>query len=98
MIYHVTQQTNWLKAKADGAYIAPSLTTEGFIHASSKQQVAGVLHRYYQNETGLILLHIDETKLTSPLKYELSPSVNQQFPHIYGPINLEAVVDTQPIP
>ncbi|MBS1497168.1 MAG: DUF952 domain-containing protein [Bacteroidetes bacterium] len=98
MIYHVTQQTNWLKAKADGAYKAPSLSIEGFIHASSKQQVAGVLHRYYQNETGLILLHIDETKLTSPLKYELSPSVNQQFPHIYGPINLEAVVDIQPIP
>jgi uncharacterized protein (DUF952 family) len=95
MIYHVTKRTDWQKATADGSYKAASLDTEGFIHNSTKEQVAGVLQRYYKNESDLILLHIDEEKLSSPLKYELAPSVNEMFPHIFGPINIDAVVKTE---
>jgi uncharacterized protein (DUF952 family) len=40
-------------------------------------------------------LHIDETKLTVPLRYELAPSVNEMFPHLFGPLNLDAVVKTE---
>ena len=95
MIYHVTKKTDWQKAIEDGSYKAPSLATEGFIHTSTKEQVAGVLQRYYKNESDLILLHIEEDKLSSPLKYELAPSVNEMFPHIFGPINIDAVVKTE---
>ncbi|MCP9750096.1 DUF952 domain-containing protein [Ferruginibacter sp. HRS2-29] len=97
MIYHVTTKTAWEAALQHGFYEAPSLHTEGFIHNSTAGQVSGVLDRYYKNATGLILLHIDESKLTSPLKYELAPSVNEEFPHIFGPINLDAVVKTEDI-
>jgi uncharacterized protein (DUF952 family) len=69
------------------------LHIEGFIHASSLQQVAGVLDRYYKNKTGLVLLHIDESKLVPHLKYELSPNVNEIFPHIFGAVNLAAIVN-----
>ena len=75
-----------------GFYEADSLVKEGFIHASKESQVQGVLQRYYKNQTDLLLLHIDETKLTAPLKYELAPSVNEEFPHIYGKLNLDAVI------
>jgi uncharacterized protein (DUF952 family) len=95
MIYHVTKRTDWQKALEDGVYKAASLATEGFMHNSTKEQVAGVLQRYYKNESDLILLHIDEEKLSSPLKYELAPSVNEMFPHIFGPINIDAVVKTE---
>lgn len=95
MIYHVTKKADWQKAIADGSYRPASLATEGFIHNSTKEQVAGVLQRYYKNESDLILLHIDEEKLSSPLKYELAPSVNEMFPHIFGPINIDAVVKTE---
>ncbi len=84
-------------ALAKGFYEAPSLFTEGFIHNSTREQVSGVLGRYYNNETDLVLLHIDETLLTAELKYELAPSVNEIFPHIFGPINLEAVVTVEDI-
>ena len=97
MIYHVTRKADWEKALLKGFYEATSLRSEGFIHASSITQITGVLERYYENETELLLLHIDEQLLTSPLKYELASSVDQVFPHIYGTINVDAVVKTAEI-
>ncbi len=97
MIYHVTKKQDWIIAQSKGFYEAASLSSEGFIHNSTKEQVSGVLQRYYKNETDLVLLHIDETLLTSPLKYELAPSVNEMFPHIFGAINVQAVVSVEDI-
>ncbi len=95
MIYHVVTEANWQNALQQGFYEAVSLAREGFIHTSKAEQVAGVLERYYQKQTNLFLLHIDETKLTAPLKYELAPSVNEEFPHIFGRLNLDAVVKVE---
>ena len=97
MIYHVVTEANWQNALQHSIYEAESLSREGFIHTSKAEQVAGVLERYYQNQSNLLLLHIDETKLTAPLKYEMAPSVNEEFPHIYGRLNLDAVVKTEKI-
>ena len=93
MIYHVVKQPDWEKAVEQGFYEAPSLATEGFIHASKKEQVEGVIERYYTNQTDLLILHIDEGKLEAVHIFEMAPSVNEEFPHIYGRINLDAVVD-----
>ena len=80
-----------------GFYEADSLALEGFIHTSKAEQVQGVLSRYYAGQTNLLLLHIDEEKLTAPLEYELAPSVNEMFPHIYGRLNLNAVIKIENI-
>ncbi len=95
MIYHIVNEENWQKALQQDFYEAASLSTEGFIHTSKAGQVKGVLERYYQGQENLLLLHIDESKLTSPLKYELAPSVNEEFPHIYGRLNLDAVTKVE---
>ena len=95
MIYHVITAINWQKAIEQGFYEAESLSEEGFIHSSKAEQVQGVLQRYYVGQTNLLLLHIDEAKLTSPLKFELAPSVNEEFPHIYGPLNIDAVTKVE---
>ncbi len=95
MIYHITTNKHWKAAQAAGTYEADSLQEEGFIHTSKNEQVKDVLHRYYHKATDLVLLHIDESKLTSPLVYELAPTVNEIYPHIYGPLNLDAVVKTE---
>jgi uncharacterized protein (DUF952 family) len=97
MIYHVVTESNWEQALKSGFYEAPSLQTEGFIHTSKEEQLSGVLERYYKDQVGLLLLHIDERRLTAPLRYELAPSVNEEFPHIYGPLNLDAVTQTTAI-
>lgn len=93
MIYHVTTKSEWEKALLNNKYEAPSLFSEGFIHMSKEDQVSGVLDRYYKGVNDLVLLHIDETLLSAELKYELSPSVNQEFPHLFGALNVEAVVN-----
>ena len=97
MIYHVTTATNWEAALDQGWYAAESLALEGFIHMSKEEQVEGVLNRYYQGIPDLVLLHIEESLLTSQLIFELSPSVNEEFPHLFGKLNIDAVVEVKPI-
>lgn len=97
MIYHIVNKTLWQQALQQGFYEAPSLAAEGFIHLSNEKQVAGVLKRYYQNERDLLLLQIDESKLTAVLLHETAPSVNEIFPHLYGRLNLDAVVHVSEI-
>lgn len=96
-IYHITTADAWEKAQLEGAYTADSLATEGFIHCSTTDQVAGVLDRYYKGQTGLVKLTIDKSKVTSPLIFELATSINEVFPHIHGPINLSAIINTESI-
>lgn len=70
---------------------------EGLIHCSEDNQVAGVIERYFKDKRNLVKLVVDTGKLTSQLIYEWSPSIAQTFPHVYGPINLEAVTKVVPI-
>lgn len=93
VIYHVTALASWTAASAAGQYTHPSLAAEGFIHCSQDHQVAGVLERYFRDETGLVKLVIDTDKLTVRWVEEWSPSTKDHFPHIYGAINLDAITD-----
>ena len=96
-IYHITTHGAWQQAQIDGQYTAPSLQSEGFIHCSQQEQLPEVLLRYFAGKTDLVRLSIDPAKLKSRLIYEWSPSLAQTFPHIYGPINTDAVVSTENI-
>ncbi len=97
IIYHVTTKSEWDQATKKGFYEAPSLKEEGLIHCSEDNQVAGVIERYFKDKRNLVKLVVDTGKLTSQLIYEWSPSIAQTFPHVYGPINLEAVTKVVPI-
>ena len=96
-IYHITTAAAWEKAQLEGAYIADSLAIEGFIHCSTKEQVPGVLDRYYKGQSNLVKLTIEKYKVTSPLIFELATSITEVVPHIHGPINLSAVVKAESI-
>ena len=93
LIYHITTKTGWKVATKEGYYEAASLESEGFIHCSKAEQVAGVLDRYYHGKVELVKLVINPYKLTSKLQFDFSPSVGEAFPHIYGYINLDAIED-----
>lgn len=93
LVYHVTTIGEWAAAQATGSYRAASLEKEGFIHCSEAHQVTGVLQRYFSGKTGLVRLTIDTEQLSAELKYELAPSVNEYFPHIYGALNIDAVIE-----
>ena len=93
IIYHITTTDAWKFAKEVGYYEAESLVTEGFIHCSTAAQVAGTLERFFAGQTNLVKLIINSSKLTNELKYEVAPSLNIAFPHVYGVINLDAVIE-----
>jgi len=75
------------------ANICRVLKEEGFIHCSQEHQVSGVLERYFAGKTDLVKLVIDTDKLTSKYIFDWSPSTHDTFPHVYGKINLEAVIE-----
>lgn len=100
VIYHLAEQSHWERARRDGIYARStrglSLGEEGFIHASSAQQWPVVRRLFYGDVTEpLVLLHIDESRLGSPVVHEVgNPETGETFPHIYGPVDVDAVVDT----
>lgn len=95
MLFHITEQAAWKNAQIKGIYRAPSLETEGFIHFSKPAQVIDTANRFYSGQSGLVLLQIDPTKLSAPLRYE-EVADHGTFPHLYGPLNLDAVTAIQP--
>lgn len=97
IIYHITTEAEWKDAQAKGQYESASLKEEGFIHCSQDKQIPGVLERYFKGRTQLVRLTIDTDKLKSQLIFEWSPSIADTFPHIYGPINNDAVLAVEPI-
>jgi uncharacterized protein (DUF952 family) len=97
VIYHVTTAQEWSTAKEKGFYEAASLASEGFIHCSEEHQVANVLERYFAGKSDLVKLVIDTDKLTSRYVQEWSPSIQDTFPHIYGPVNSNAVIEVVPL-
>jgi len=70
---------------------------DGFIHCSIEKQIKGVLERFYQGQSGLVKLKIEKTKVQRPVLFELAEDLNELFPHIYGPLNLDSVVAVIPI-
>lgn len=94
-IFHITARSAWNIALATGDYRPESLANEGFIHCSNWEQLVGTAHRYFQGQVDLVLLCIHPKRVNSELRYELGHE-SMLFPHIYGPLNLEAVVQVVP--
>lgn len=88
-ILHLCRRQAWLNSQATGEYRAESLELEGFIHCSLPEQITDVANRYYQGVPDLVVLQVDPHKLTSEIRWEKSDQA--YYPHVYGPINPEAV-------
>jgi len=91
-ILHITTRAEWDRAVADGEYRAGSLATEGFLHASTAEQVAGSAGRFFRGRSDLVVLRIDPARVRFPLRWEESMHSERPFPHIHGPLNLDAVI------
>jgi uncharacterized protein (DUF952 family) len=89
-IFHITQRSQWAAAKNLGHYSGDTLATEGFIHCSTIEQLAGSANRFFVGQKDLVILAIDENLVKPVVKYEGAAA--NLFPHIYGELNVEAVV------
>ena len=97
LILHITTAPEWAAAREAGEYRAPSLDTEGFIHCSTPAQVVHVGDWFYRDVADLVLLCVDPAGLGTEVMWEASADgFAGEFPHVYGPIALDAVVAVVP--
>lgn len=101
-IFHIATVADWEAARASGRYTTSTrgrtLAEEGFVHASRGDQWQAVRERWYADVTEpLVLLVVDPARLTSPVVDEPVPGSTETFPHVYGPIDVDAVVRTIPL-
>jgi uncharacterized protein (DUF952 family) len=92
-IFHITTREQWNHAALAGKYQADSLVTEGFIHCSTVAQLESTGRRHFAGQTGLVVLEIDPSRLRWELRWE--ESQGEDYPHLYGPLDLEAVMSVQ---
>ncbi|MBP8252950.1 MAG: DUF952 domain-containing protein [Herpetosiphon sp.] len=82
----------WRAAQARGEYTTASLANEGFIHCSTIQQVLIPANARFRGKADLVLLCLDAAKIHAPIIFEDLYQSGIEFPHIYGTINLDAIV------
>jgi uncharacterized protein (DUF952 family) len=96
-IFHISTLADWTAAQAAGEYristLGRTLDEEGFIHCSTLAQVEQVANGFYRGRRGLILLGIEPALVHAEIKYESPDGGTVEFPHVYGPINIDAVVE-----
>ena len=93
LIFHITSAADWQQAQVDGAYAADSLGREGFIHCSDRHQVIEVANRLFRGRRDLLLLTIDRRRLVPDVRYENLEGGSELYPHVYGAIALDAVIE-----
>jgi uncharacterized protein (DUF952 family) len=102
IIFHITTREAWAEragvgncedgVAVAGAYRTEMLHIEGFIHCSTREQVIEVANARFRGQPGLVLLSINTDRVGAEIRYENLEGGQQMFPHIYGEINSDAVV------
>jgi uncharacterized protein (DUF952 family) len=104
VIYHLALRDEWATAQAspDGRYrrstLGHSLDDVGFIHCSKPHQAPVIANLVYTGRDDVVLLTVDTSKVPSEIRVEASDKPGEAFPHIYGPLPVDAVVREQPVP
>lgn len=94
LTYHLTPRDAFDPAAAE--YLPPAYADEGFIHTTRMLTlIPEVGNRYYRDDPRpYLLLTIDLNRLAVPWRYD---AAGDDYPHLYGPLNREAVIAVQPV-
>ena len=99
-VYHLALAGDWEARTRDDyrvSTLGATLEQRGFIHCSFREQVQDVADLVYRGRNDVVLLEIDTQLLTSPLRAEEGDGGGGVFPHLYGPLNRDAVVRVVPV-
>jgi uncharacterized protein (DUF952 family) len=97
IIYKIAPEKLWRDAERTGTFTgAPVDVADGFIHFSTADQVQETARKHFHGQTDLILAAIDSTALSDAVRWEPSRG-GALFPHLYGPMPMEAVRWTKPL-
>jgi uncharacterized protein (DUF952 family) len=94
-IYLLSSQAEYQKSLSDGSLVRDSLSDEGFIHASPRSQLTRLANKYYKAKVQPLILVVDKALILPEVKWE--PATGGLYPHIYGPLNMNAVTKAESI-
>ncbi len=98
IIYHMCRLAEWQAAVAADAYPGSSQDqSDGFIHFSTGSQVEESARRHRAGQDGLVLLAVDAATLGDGLRWEEARN-GQLFPHLYGQLSINAVMEVHDLP
>lgn len=97
-LFHITTRADWDRSQAAREYRAASLEREGFIHLSTEEQWRHTLHRWFHGVEELVILRIDPRRVAAEIKYERATDRDEEFPHLYGPLETDAVINLREAP
>ncbi len=95
-LVHLCSAADWSAARSRGQVHPESLDHSGFVHLSAPAQVHLPANRLFRGRDDLVLLRINAARLDSPLRWEAGVATDPEsmlFPHLYGPLPVEAVID-----
>ncbi|MFN8673154.1 MAG: DUF952 domain-containing protein [Candidatus Sericytochromatia bacterium] len=98
MIVHILEKKDWEYAKKENIYNPKSLEIEGFIHCSKVDQIVGVSNLHYKNKKDMLMIVINENLLINKVLYEDLYNEGKSFPHIYGTINIDSIIEVIDFP
>ncbi len=103
-IHHLVPAAEFAALPAGADYLPSQFAADGFIHCTIELEVLRhIANMFYRDVPGdFLVLVIDPARVTSELRYEApsptpaaGPLTGRLFPHIYGPLNADAVVDVR---
>lgn len=96
IVHHLATRVDW-ESRTATTYCPSGSAFDGFVHCSFSHQVVTTANRFYRGRHDLLLLTIDTTRCTADLVVE-DTAGHGDFPHLYGPVDLVAVVAAAPFP
>lgn len=98
-LFHIVGDADWALAQKAGTYTPSGFAAEGFVHLSQKHQILRPANLLYEGRKDLVLLVIEPTLLAADVVFEPgSHGEAELFPHLYGPLNVDAVTDVVAFP
>lgn len=96
LTYHGTPKAYYESLDPTRPYVPPDFAKEGFIHCTDgREAVSIILTLIYRAAPGpWVVLYINKDRVEPPIKYEDPAGI---FPHIYGPLNRNAIVAVREI-
>ena len=98
LIYKISSRDLWREAERRGAFEgAPVDLADGFIHFSAAHQAAETAAKHFRGQADLVLAAVEVERLGPALRWEPSRG-GDLFPHLYGPLPMDAVIWTVDLP
>ncbi len=91
-IYHITTSERWTRCQSVGKYTPVEFEDDGFIHCSYRSQLLKVAENLYKGRDDLVVLFIDESRVTEKIVGENLEGGTELYPHVYGPLSLSSVI------